>query len=167
MLVELRPFKDITLCCHKIFVAQYVGLIGIRHMLPGRHNHPALNPRALAGDALNQGPKIGVEKHVAILGVVDDVDNLLGKQPWIDGVTNKSRAGRTVVGFHVPVVVPCQGGDAVTALQLPALHRVSQLASACKALTIGIAMTGVISGNRDNLLVTVYPLRVPHNRRNR
>ena len=46
--------------------------------------------------------------------MVDDVGQLLRKQARVDRMTNVSGAADPVVRLQVPVIVPCQCGDAIT-----------------------------------------------------
>ncbi|CAI8398518.1 MAG: Uncharacterised protein [Halieaceae bacterium] len=77
LLVEFGPFKISSLRRHDFFVAKHIRAIGVRHVLAGGHDDPALNTCALAGDPLDQGPEVGVKEDVAIFSVIDDVDDLL------------------------------------------------------------------------------------------
>ena len=147
LLVQLRPLKISALSRHDLFIAEHVRPIGLRHVLAGGHDDPALNTRALASDALDQRPEVGIKKDVAIFSMVDDVDDLFREQPRIDRVTNKARAGGAVIGLHVPVVVPRQRGDAIALLQIPGLHGIGQLPGAEKTVSIGIAVARIIPGN--------------------
>ena len=79
LLIELRPLKVGALVGHDLFVTEHVRAISLRHVFAGGHDHPALDTRALTSDALDQRPKVWVEEDVAVLGMVDDVNNLLGK----------------------------------------------------------------------------------------
>ena len=101
---------------HDLFVTEHIGAVGLRHVLAGGHDDPALNTRALASDTFDQRPEVGVKENIAIFGMVDDVDDLFREQPGVDRVANEARAGRAVVGLHVTVVIPGQRGDTVARL---------------------------------------------------
>ena len=78
-LVELRPFKGLWLPGHQLLVAVDIIKRGVRHVLAGGHHYPAFDVGTFFGDLLNQGHEIRIDKNVLIVGVVDDVDNLLWK----------------------------------------------------------------------------------------
>ena len=59
--------------------------------------------------------------------MVDDVDDLLGEQPGVDRMADRSHTGDTEVKLHVAVAVPCQRGDAVAPLDPELGQRVGQL----------------------------------------
>ena len=92
LLVQIGPLKHIALGAHQVFVAHHIGPITLWHMLARCHNDPALDGRTLVGDTFNQRPKIGVKKHVSILGMINNVDNLLRKQTRVNRVTDIARA---------------------------------------------------------------------------
>ena len=116
LLVQLGPLKVSALRRHDLFVTEHISAVGLRHVLAGGHDDPALNTRALASDAFDQRPEVGVKENIAIFGMVDDVDDLFREQPGVDRVANEARAGRAVVGLHVTVVIPGQRGEAVARL---------------------------------------------------
>ena len=62
-------------------------------------------------------------------------------------MADKARAGGAVIGLHVPVVVPCQRGNAIALLQIPGLHGIGQLPGAGKTVSVGIAVARIIPGD--------------------
>ena len=54
-----------------------------------------------------------VDQQHRVLGVVDDVDDLLWEQADIDSVQDRAHAGHGEVGFEVGLAVPGEGTDAV------------------------------------------------------
>ena len=50
---------------------------------------------------------------MAILGMIDDVGDLVGEQARVDGVTDRAHAGDAVVQLEVAMVVPRERGDAL------------------------------------------------------
>ena len=91
-------------------------------MLGGRHDHPTFDARALIRHLLNQRPKVGVQKDVLIFCVVDNVNNLLGKQAWINSVAHIPSTSRGVVRLKVPIVIPRKRRNTVAARQTPRVH---------------------------------------------
>ena len=65
---------------------------------------------------LDQRREGEIEEQVSVLGVVDDVGDLLRKQPRIDRVQHRPRAGDAVVELQVAVAVPRERGDAIAGL---------------------------------------------------
>ncbi len=136
-------------------------------MLGCGHHYPSLNIGALFRHLLNQRHEVGVGEHVLIVGVIDDVDNLLGEKSRVDRVANVARAGRRIIGFQMPVVVPGQRRDSIAALQAPCGDRVCQLPATLEGVSIGVAMTRVIPSDRHDLFMPVNILRVANDRRDR
>lgn len=70
---------------------------------------------AQAGDTrrhlLEQGDEVGVDEDCAVVGVVHDERQLVGRQPHVEGVQHPAGAGHPEVGLEVPKPVPRQGGD--------------------------------------------------------
>ena len=58
----------------------------------------------------------GVGDYHGVLGVADDVADLLRRQPDVDGVHHRAHAGNGEVRLLVLLVVPGEGGDPVAAL---------------------------------------------------
>ena len=94
------------------FVAVQAGdALKRRHIGGITQANPGLDLRAVCGDALDQWCEGRIEQHHRVFGVIDDVDQLVRRQTRIAGVHYHAAAGNRVVGFHVPVVVPCDGPD--------------------------------------------------------
>ena len=58
----------------------------------------------------------GVDDDAAVLGVVDDVGQLLGREPDVERVQHRSHGGDGEIRLEVALVVPAEGADAVTLL---------------------------------------------------
>ena len=80
-----------------------------------------------------------VDKHDFVFGVVDDVIQLLGEQPRIQGVANRTQAHDAEPGLHVPIAVPGHRRDPVAELDpfpLQGLgHAQRPLAGGCQRAT--------------------------------
>ena len=162
ILIQLRPLEYPVARGHQGLVALHPGQAGPGHVRFIGEDNPAFHPGTLGRDALHQRQEVGVEKHVLIFGVIDDVGHLLREQSRVDGVAYIAAAGGGVVGFEMAVVVPGQGGDTVTLREPPAGKAVGQLAGAKEGVAIGIAVAGVVAGDRDYLDVAVDALSVLH-----
>ena len=80
----------------------------LRHVRGVGEHDVALDGRQLVGDLFQQRHEGEVDHHHAVLGVIDDPDDLVGKQPRVDGVIDRADAEDAVPGFHVPPGVPGQ-----------------------------------------------------------
>ena len=65
------------------------------------------------------------------------------------------------------VVIPGQRGDAIARLQVPGLHGIGQLSCPRKTVAIGVAVARIVPRDRDDLLVSVHPLSMSHDRGDR
>ena len=160
--VQLRPVEVFAASGDQGFVTEHVGKPCCRHVgLVGQH-HPARHPRAFRRQLLRQRQEIRVEENVAVLGVVDDVDQLLREQARVDGMADVAAAGGTVVGLQMAVIVPGQGTDAVAAGETPVSHGTGQLAGADKRFAVGVAMARVVAGHGYYFLIAIHAFGVAH-----
>jgi hypothetical protein len=116
-------------------------------------------------DLLDQRHEGQVEEHVAVLGVIDDVADLLGKQARVHGVADGTHTGHRVVRFEVAKAVPRQRADAIVHLDAEALQCICELTGAPMRLRVRIAMNAALDHPRYDLGVAVPALRVPDQRR--
>ena len=82
----------------------------------------ALDARHLVGDLLEQRQEGEIGHHHAVLGVVDDPDDLLGEQARIDGVVDGADTDNAVPAFQVPPGVPGERRHAVAELDAVAFE---------------------------------------------
>ena len=75
-------------------------------MLGTGHEHPFFDLGTHRGQPLNQRQKGEVEKQQPVFGVVDDVNELLRKQAWIDGVAHCPDARYAIIQLEMTVRVP-------------------------------------------------------------
>jgi hypothetical protein len=118
-------------------------------------DHIAFELRQPRLQLLEQRHERRVEEQPAILGMIDDVDDLVFEQPRIDRVTDEPGAGHAVVDLEVPEVVPGQRRDAIALLQLQALQSIGELARARERLAERIAVTRMVRGDRNDLAIGV------------
>ena len=69
----------------------------------------------------------GIGEYYGILGMADDVADLLRRQPDVDGVHHRAHAGNGEVRFLVLLVIPAEGGDPVARLDAQAAQAGRQL----------------------------------------
>ena len=74
----------------------------------------------------------GVGEQHGVLGVADDVADLLRRQPDVDGVHHRSHAGDGEVRLLVLLGVPGEGGDPVAGLDAQAAQAGRQLIRAIR-----------------------------------
>jgi hypothetical protein len=85
---------------------------------------------------LDQRLEIGIEEHVAVFGVVDDVDELLVEQARIDRVQHAPGAGHPVIEFEVPPRIPGEGCDAIALAEAECCERACGALGACHYLPV-------------------------------
>jgi hypothetical protein len=82
------------------------------------------------------GAKVGIEEQHLVFRVVDDVVDLLGKEPRVHRVQHRARARHAEVQRQVAPGVPCQRAHAVAGLDVERHQRVGHLLGA--ALNVGV-----------------------------
>jgi hypothetical protein len=83
--------------------------------------------------------EISVDENHAVAGVLDHLADLLGEEPDVDGVQDRADAGHAVVELGVPVRVPAEARNAVTAANSQAPQRVRQARDPAAELRVGVA----------------------------
>ena len=81
----------------------------------------------LVADGGDQRQEGLVDEQDLVLGVIEDVHQLLREQPGIDGMADQAGAGDTKIDFQVAIVIPGQGGGPVAMVQSQLQQRGSQL----------------------------------------
>ena len=87
--------------------------------------------------------------------MVDDVGKLFREQAWVDRMANVSRATDGVIGLQMPVVVPCERGNAITLRQIQFIECVGELFRSPNTFPKSIAMPRVISRHRHDFPVAM------------
>ena len=152
-LVELGPLELRRFRRDQRLVTARLRQRGRRHVRVVGEDHAAFELRQPRLQLLDQRHERRIEEQPAILGVIDDVGDLLFEQPRIDGVADEARAGHAVVDLEVPEVVPGQRGDAIALLHAEPLQRVRELARAGECLAVRVAVRGLIRGDRNDLAI--------------
>ena len=88
-----------------------------------------------------------IDEQQSVLGVVDDVFDLLREQPRVDRVQYGAHAGDRVVKLQVPVVVPGERADTVAGSDPRRLQRIGQLSRSAKDVPVRAAMPRMIGRN--------------------
>ncbi|MHC2407966.1 hypothetical protein ACVJGC_000557 [Bradyrhizobium diazoefficiens] len=154
--VELRPGEaGVVLSSEKLLVAMDVYKLRLRHPLARGHHDVSLDRLQLRRDRLDDRQRGAVDEQQAVFGVVDDVDELLGKQPRIDGVQHIAHARRGVEHLEMAVGIPGQRADAVALLHAETLQGQRHALDAWESVRIGVAMDVALDLARDDLRLAV------------
>ena len=98
---------------------------GVRRQRIGlAERDPILHRRALRGDGLHQRQEGHVEAEDAVLGIVDDPGELVGRQARIDGMHDTAAAADAEIELEMAVPVP---GERRHAVGLGEAHRIERL----------------------------------------
>ncbi len=92
-----------------------------------------------------------VDHQEAVLGVVHDVGEVLGRQPRVEGVDDSSRQRNGEVRLEVTSVVPGERRDPIAGPQAHPRERVRELLHALVELAVGGAVNGLVRPARDDL----------------
>ena len=163
--IEVRPLEIGRIGIDQVLVTQRILQFRRRHVRLVGHEDPALHAGALVGDGLGQRHEGEVDEDVAILRMVDDVDDLLGEKARIDGMGYGAHAGHRVIGLQVAEAVPGQGGDPVVHPDAQGSQRVRQLAGAAVRVAVGVAVNAAFHHPGNDFSVAVVAVRVLDQRR--
>ena len=118
------------------------------------HDH-RLHARDAPGELLDQGQQVGVDEDHPVLGVVDDVGELVGREPGVEGVQHPPAARHAEVGLEVAVVVPRQRGDRGAALDAEVVEGPHELLGPAGEGAVVVAVDGAVGEAGDDLGVAV------------
>jgi hypothetical protein len=124
------------------------------------HDDVALHAVEQAVQLVEQRRESQIEEDIAILGMIDDVAELIDRQPRIDRVADGADARDGVVQLQVPVRIPGDGGDAIVGPYAQRLQRVGELTAAPGSIPIGITMQVAFRGPRNDFLLRIARGRV-------
>ena len=150
ILVEGRPIDSTRLAADKRFIVKR------RLQFTGRfrrvaHNDVQFDALQLIGEVLQERHEIAIYEDDGVLGIVDDVRQLIGKQAQIQRVQHRAEAGYGEIQLQVTVGIPREGGDAVPLLHACRAKCVGKLRRALSPLAKGIAMQAFICLGDDFL----------------
>ena len=165
VLVELGPVEIVVLGGEQLFVAEQVRDRNGRHVRAVGHRDPALDALACRSEPFDERRERQVEEAMAILGMIDDVSELVGKQARIDGVDHRARAGHRVIELEVAIAVPRERADAIARLHAQARQCAGEAARADVGGAIGVTVDRAFDGARHDLGVAVVAIRVADQRR--
>ena len=125
--VEGLPLEIAVRLRDPVLIGDRVLQRGFRHVgLVGEHD-VAFHARQPVGDFFQDRHKGDIGHHHAILRMVDDPGDLVGKQPRIDGMADRADAHDAVPGLEMAPGVPGDGGDAVAELDAVAVEPLRDL----------------------------------------
>ena len=125
---------------------------GLRHVRLVREHHIAFDAGQLVRDFFQDRHEGEIGHHHAILRMVDDPGDLVGKQPRIDGVTDRADPHDAIPGFKMAPGIPGDGGDAVAELDAVAVEPLRNLQRALVDFGVIGAMDGTFDRSRNDLL---------------
>src|SRR6266404_519813 len=122
-LVELGPVKYRWFRGDDLFVSKHLA----RRIKSGRVARPyddvTFDSLQVPGHAREQRDDRVVDDDYAVLGMVDDVRELFGKESQVEGVKHGSHAGNCEVGFEMFLGVPAKGADSIALLDANPFER--------------------------------------------
>ena len=105
----------------------------------------------LRTDALPQSPQHVVDDHHRIVGVIDDVRDVLHGKPRVERVQHPAAERNREVGLQMAAVIPGEGGDALAGFHAQARERIGELLGAAVEVPIGAALDRLVRPARDDL----------------
>ncbi len=151
-LVERGPGEiPLILGGDQCFVAMDVRQLRFRHVAGVGHDDVADDTGEARRDRLGDRQRQPVDEQPAILGMIDDVDELFGEQPGIDRVQHGAAARRGVEHLEVSVGVPSQRRDRRALADTEAVQRLRHALRPPMHLGIVAAMDAPVELARDHL----------------
>src|SRR3984957_10821303 len=161
--VEGLPFEIAIDLTDPVLIGDRVLQRRLRHMrLVGEHD-VALDAGQLVGDLFQDRHEGDVGHHHAILRMVDDPGDLLGKQPWIDGMADRADPHDAVPCFEMAPGIPGDGGHAIAELDAVAFQPLRDLQRALVDFSIIGAMDGTFDRPCNDFLLAMDGRRVLEN----
>ena len=118
---------------------------GLRHLSGLRHDHEVPDGLQLVLYQLHEEEQVLVHENDLVLGVVQDVDEMVRGQPEIHRVKRGPHAGDTEVKLQMAVAVQGDAGHAVALADAQRGQGVGELAGSLEVIGVGVAegLTGV------------------------
>ncbi len=121
----------------------------------GAGDHDVLDRGHLLQPGRQQPDERVVDDHHVVLGVVGDVDQLLGEEPDVEGVQHRAHRGHREVGLEVLDVVPLEGRHPLVAVDPQPAQRRGQPRGALAEIGVG-AGAAAVGGRGHDLAVGVH-----------
>ncbi len=126
------------------------------------HHDVVAHRLELGSKLLGHGDEGEIEEEQLILGVIDDVAQLVVEEARVDGVADRAHPRDAEIELEVPVGVPGQRRDAIAEADAVALQRLGEAFGARFEIGVAIAMNAALDGARDDLGVAVIGRRIGH-----
>ena len=153
ILVEGFPGEITVDLADPFLVGHDVGQRACRHVRGVGEHDIAFYARKLARELLQQWNECQIEQHHLVLRVIDDPDDLLGKQARIDGMIDRANSHDPVPRFEMAPGVPGERRDAITQPDAVAIEplREAQRARAHLGVVRGVHMAFDRAGDDRSL----------------
>ena len=155
VLVERFPGEVAVGAGEPFLIGHGVAQAGLRHVGGIGQHDVALDGGELVGELFEQRHEGQVGEETPALGVIDDPDDLLGKQPRIDGVIDGADPENAVPRLQVPPGVPAERRHAVAQLDAVALEALRHLERACPDVGVIGGVDRSLDGARNHRPVAV------------
>src|SRR5918997_3198236 len=109
----------------------------------------------LVFDAVEQFYEGLVYEQHPVLGVVDDIGEVVLTQTWVQGVQDQPRGRYAEVGFEVLVGVPGEGNDPVALLQPELPQSYGELLGAPDEVSVGVTVEALVGAAGNDLFHAV------------
>ncbi len=114
--VERLPVKARVRVGDPLFVGNGIAQARIGHVRAVREDNVSLDLRQAVGNTLEQPDETQVNEQHPVARLVDDVDDLIRKQPGIHRMVNRRNPANPVPAFKMPRRAPGQCANAITGL---------------------------------------------------
>ena len=166
VLVEDRPFVLGRGGGDEFLVDEEILDLDLRRAGAVAERHPAQHMRQARRKLLDERREDGIEEHVGVLGVMDDILQLFGEQARVDRVQHPPRRGDAIVELKVTMGVPGERRDPVAGLEAERVERAGDLFRPHRNFGVGRAMDRAVGVARDDLASPVLTGRVVDQCRN-
>ena len=150
VLVEGLPGKIAIDFAHPLLVRHGVLERGLRHVRRIAQQHVTFDAGQLVGELFQERNEGHIGQQQAILGVIDDPGDLIGKEPRIDRMVDRADSHDTVPGLDMTPRVPGERGDAITEPNSVLFETLRQAQGARADLGVGGGVKRPLDGARDN-----------------
>jgi hypothetical protein len=121
----------------RLVIQRALGNLGGGRIL---HHDDVLHALEVLADGLEKRPEARVHDEDLVLGVVDDVGQVLGREADVDGVQHHAHEGRGEVDLHVAVGIPREGAHAVALLERQAGEGGGEPAHPLRVVGVGVTL---------------------------
>jgi hypothetical protein len=150
VLVDLRPVVPGRLAGDEGLVVHRVRQVGVPVLEPGfGRNDDALDAGHAALELLEQRQDVGIDDDHLVLGVIDDVLEVVIRQADVQGVQHRAHARGGMVGLQMARAVPHERADPVADADAGIRQRVGELMRAIAGLPVALPAHAGVGGGDD------------------